>query len=60
MTTIGVTTVIETSVAQETVQERQIRAFVRGANLEMIEVRGYGLTETERAEIEQDAIEIYK
>jgi len=45
--------VIETSVAQ-TIEERQIQAFVRGADEEMIEVRGYGLTETEA-----DAREIY-
>lgn len=55
---------IETSVAQ-TIQERQllasrlVQAFLRGADEEMIEVRGYGLTQTERAETEHDAIEIY-
>lgn len=46
------------SVAQS-IQERQIQAFVRGADLEMIEVRSDGLTEAERAEIEQDAREMY-
>jgi hypothetical protein len=35
---------IETSAHQGTLQERQIQAFVRGADLEMMEVRGYGLT----------------
>ncbi len=49
---------IETSVAQS-IEERQIQAFVRGAELKMIEVRGYGLTDSERIEIEQDAIELF-
>ena len=49
---------IQISVAQ-TIEERQIQAFVRGADEEMIEVRGYGLTETERAETEANAREIY-
>ena len=49
---------IEISVAQ-TIEDRQIEAFVRGADEAMVEARGYGLTTTERAEVEQDAITIY-
>lgn len=37
---------IGTSVQQGTLQERLVAAFVRGADEEMMEVRGYGLTET--------------
>ena len=53
------TSVVDHQTVNKTLQERQIAAFIRGADLEMIEVRGYALTETERAEIEQDANEIY-
>ena len=49
---------IETSVAQS-IEQRQIEAFVRGADEAMVEARGYGLTATERDEVEQDAITIY-
>ena len=49
---------IESSVAQ-TIEDRQIEAFVRGADEAMVEARGYGLTATERDEVEQDAITIY-
>jgi hypothetical protein len=42
-----------------TLQERQIAAFIRGADEEMIDLCGYGLTDSERAEIEQEAIEVY-
>ena len=50
---------IENSVQQETLQERLVAAFVRGADEELMEVRGYGLTETERAETETEAHEIF-
>jgi hypothetical protein len=53
------TSVVDHQTVNKTLQERQIAAFIRGADLEMIEVRGYALTETERAEIEHDANEIY-
>ena len=50
---------IETSVQQETLRERLVAAFMRGADEEMIEIRGYGLTKTERAETETEAHKIY-
>ena len=50
---------IESSVAQ-TIEDRQIEAFVCGADEAMVEARGYGLTATERDEVEQDAITIYQ
>jgi hypothetical protein len=50
---------IETSVAQ-TIEDRQIEAFVRGADEAMMEARGYGLTTTDRDEVEQDAITNYQ
>ncbi len=50
---------IETSVAQ-TIKDRQIEAFVRGADEAMIEARGYGLTDSERVETEAEAVTIYQ
>ncbi len=41
------------------IEARQIDAFVHAADREMIEVGGYGLTEAGRADIKQDAREIY-
>jgi hypothetical protein len=49
---------IETSVAQ-TIEQRQIEAFVRGADEAMVEARRYGLTTTERDEVEAEAHELY-
>ena len=49
---------IETSIAQ-TIEQRQIEAFVRGADEAMLEARGYGLTTTERDEVEAEAHELY-
>ena len=40
-------------------QERLIAAFIEGADAMKIELRGYGLTETERAEIKAEALTIY-
>ena len=39
--------------------EREIRAFVAGFEERTIEIRGYGLADEERAEIEAEARELY-
>ncbi len=49
---------IDVTVVQ-TIEQRQTVAFVRGADEAMIEGRGYGLTNSERAEVEAEAREIY-
>lgn len=43
----------------ETIEEREIRAFVAGFAAETLELRGYPLTEEETAEITAEAREIY-
>ena len=51
---------IEVSVAKEQARrERLIEAFMRGAEEEMIEIRGYGLRPEERVEFEAEAAAIY-
>jgi hypothetical protein len=50
--------VIDVTVVQ-TIEQRQAEAFVRGADEAMIEARGYGLTNSERAEVEAEARGIY-
>ena len=49
---------IETSVAQ-TIQDRQIAAYIQGCDERTIELRGYGLTEDELLEVETEARELY-
>ena len=48
------------SVQQETkLQERLIRAYIRGCDERTIELRGYGLTTDERDGVEAEARELY-
>ena len=39
--------------------ERMIRAFMEGVEAELLEIRGRGLTVTERVEYEAEAVAIY-
>ncbi len=52
--------IVETTVQQETIEAKQIRAYIQGCEERTIELRGYGLTTTERDEVEQDASTIYQ
>ena len=47
---------IESSV-QRTPSQREIEAYIAGFESVTIELRGYGLTDSERDELIQDAIE---
>ncbi len=49
---------IEQSVA-ESRAERLVRAYLEGAESGMVDIRGYGLTVEERAEMEAEAIALY-
>lgn len=42
-----------------TIADREIMAFVAGAEERTTEIRGYGLTEAERAEVEAEAAALY-
>ncbi len=50
---------IETTVQQETIVAKQIRAYIRGCDERTMELRGYGLTTDERGEVEAEAHELY-
>ncbi len=50
---------MDTMIVAETLSERMIRAYMDGAESGMIEVRGYGLTATEREEAELTAHSLY-
>ncbi len=50
---------IETTVQQETIEAKQISAYIQGCEERTIELRGYGLTTTERDEVEAEARELY-
>ena len=39
--------------------DREMAAFMAGAEAEMVELRGYGLTADERAETLEEAVAIY-
>jgi|GEM_PF-3862576 hypothetical protein len=51
--------IVESTVQQETIEAKQIRAYIEGCEERTMELRGYGLTTTERAEVEAEAHELY-
>lgn len=50
---------MDTMIVAETLSERLIRSYMEGAESGMVEVRGYGLTASERADAEREAISLY-
>jgi hypothetical protein len=53
--------VIETSVAQDqTIEEREVLAYVRGFEERTTENRGYGLSHEEYVEVLEEAMALYR
>lgn len=50
---------MDKSTIAETTTERMIRSFMEGAESGMVEVRGYGLTASEREDAEREARALY-
>ncbi len=56
---------IETSVAQDqpqtqTIEEREVLAYIRGFEERTIEGRGYGLSHEEYVEVLEEAVALYR
>ncbi len=52
---------IETSVAQtQTIEEREVAAYVRGFEERTMENRGYGLSHEEYVEVLEEAMALYR
>lgn len=50
---------MDTAIVAETLSERLVPSYLEGAESGMVEVRGYGLTATEREEAELTAHALY-